>query len=117
MVLSTIVAVLLTIVNWLLLVSADSVTVTRTKPIYWALLLPFAYWAVQLAAYVPWALRWLGAVRLSAPVVCCLCVVANAWTGAPTMTGSVVLFGLCLGATLSGHYALRGSLLEGPDRP
>ena len=31
----------------------------RSTPLFWALLLPFAWWAASLANYTPWAVRVL----------------------------------------------------------
>jgi hypothetical protein len=112
-VLGAIAAMLTAVVIWLLVLSDASPAETRGRPVYWVTMVPLAYWAIQLAAYTPWTLRWLRVARTAAPILAALGVGAAVWTGSPVLTVTAVLFGVCLAATCTGALALRGSLLDG----
>lgn len=68
------------------------------------------YWAIQLPAYTPWALRLLRVAQATAPILAGLGVGWAIWTGSAGQTASVVLFGICLAASLACDVAVRGSL-------
>jgi hypothetical protein len=111
-VLCAIAAMLCAVVIWLMLLSDDTVIVTRGRPIYWALMAPFAYWAVQLAAYERWAVRWLRTAQVLAPVIGGLGVGAAAWTGSSASLTCAALFAVSLLMTFGGAFAYRGSMLD-----
>jgi hypothetical protein len=111
-ILSAIAAMLIAVVTWLLLLSHVSAAERHREPVYWVLMLPLAFWAVQLAYYTPWTLRWLRVAQTAAPISTGLGVGWAAWTGAPGQTSIAVLLGICLAATFIGVFALRGSLLD-----
>ncbi len=111
-VLCTIAAGLLSVVVWILFLSDDAVSLTRSKAVYWALMAPFAYWAVELAAYSRWPLRWFRTAQATAPIVCGAGWIAAAIIGSPATAVSAALFGACVLATVVGAFAYHGSLLQ-----
>jgi hypothetical protein len=120
-VLAAIAAMLAAAVIWLLLLSDAAPAETRGRPVYWLIMLPLAFWAVQLASYTPWTLRWLRAAQMAAPVLAALGCGAAIWIASPALIAAGVLFGVCLAATVIGTVARRGSLLDSrrvgpPDR-
>jgi hypothetical protein len=108
-ILSAIAAMLTAVVIWLLLLSDKSPAGTRGQPVYWMLMVPLAFWAIQLASYTPWTLRRLRVAQTAAPILAGLGVGAAAWTGSPALTVTAVGLGVCLAATFTGVLALRGT--------
>jgi hypothetical protein len=111
-VLCTIMAALFSVVVWILFLSDDTVALTHGNAVYWALMAPFAYWAVQLAAYSPWPLRWFRTAQAAAPIVCCAGLIAAGMIHSPGTAVSAVLCAACALATAVGAFAYHGSLLQ-----
>ena len=87
----------------------------RASPIYWALMLPFAWWAASLANYTPWA------VRVLRPA-CGVSVVASliALVAAARQTAELVPWFLAMAVACScgvtGFFLFSGSLLAARGR-
>ena len=92
-------------------------TQARANPLYWALLLPFAWWGSGLAAFEPRAVRLLAPFTYAAPIIalCCLLIAQSrglAWTPWAVATVASVL------AAVGSRWSYAYSLLrrEGPSR-
>jgi len=109
-VLSAIAAMLLAAVAVVLVLTGG--TQGRGTALYWLVMLPLAYWATQLAAYAPTALRWLRATTWLAPFLSGAALGLSLRFAPPATAACGVLFAACAVATAISLFAFRGSLLE-----
>ena len=82
----------------------------RANPMYWALLLPFAWWAESLANYTPWATRHLRSASVVAVVTAIVSLAAASRSGAD-QTPWLIAAGITLGAASAGLLLYPNSLL------
>ena len=89
----------------------------RANPLYWLLLVPFAWWGSSLAYYEPWAVRLFGPVLIGSPLLATAVFVA-AYRQGENVTPSVVALAVSIMCSVGAAWAYRGSLLrrEGPAR-
>lgn len=89
----------------------------RTNPLYWALLLPVAWWGTAISSFSPWAARTMRPAAIVIPLVCVVVLLFVIQSGGALALTLVALLiavagsGICL-------LSLPRSLLqrEGPDR-
>jgi hypothetical protein len=114
-VLSAIAAVLVAIVAWFLIAfTNDTVADTRAAPAYWIVMLPFAYWAVQLASYADRPIQWLRPTLYGAPAVAGAALGVAIWNDLSVVKDCAALSAICLVATATGICFFRGSMIN-PD--
>lgn len=82
----------------------------RANPVYWALLLPFAWWAASLANYTPWATRHLRSAGVVAVVTAIVSLAAASRSGAD-QTPWLIAAGIAMGAATAGLLLYPNSLL------
>ncbi len=82
----------------------------RTSPLYWALLLPFAWWAASLAAYNPWATRTLRPAAAIAALTT-LAALAAATATQPTITPWLIATTIAIPAALAAVLLYPTTLL------
>ncbi len=82
----------------------------RANPLYWALLLPFAWWAAALAAYAPWATRTLRPAAAIAALTT-LATLATATATQPDITPWLIATGIATPSALAAASLYPKSLL------
>ena len=89
----------------------------RASPLYWLLMLPFAWWAASLAAYEPGATKGLRPAILLAPTLACGALGVAWMQGRDVRLWCLSAVAACVGAGL-GFFFYQRSLLkqEGPAR-
>ena len=89
----------------------------RGNPVYWALLLPFGWWGVELANYTPRTAWTLAPALVVGPAVALACAAVSLWSG-QDWTPLLAVFGLSALFAVLGAVFYRRSLLrrEGPAR-
>lgn len=89
----------------------------RGNPLYWLMMLPFAWWAVSLASYEPTPVRLLKPAQVLAPLVA-IASAATATRMGEDPTPFWVATAVSAVAAVTGWLLYRGSMLEreGPAR-
>lgn len=87
----------------------------RSSPLYWALMLPFAWWAASLANYAPWAVRVLrpAAVLTIVASLLALMVAAGQTTA---LVPWIVAAAVAVSCGTAGVFLFPGSLLSNRGR-
>lgn len=89
----------------------------RASPLYWGLLIPFAWWASGLGAYKPRAVRTLRPALVLAPALAAGTLVAVLWRGEEPTTWIIACAVSFAGAMASAVLYDRSMLKhEGPAR-
>lgn len=111
-ILATIMSNLFTLVSWIILLFSGSVFETRKNPFYLAFMLPFVYWAVQLASYAPGPVRFLKTAIFLGPALGALALATAYWKNETEISAWIVLFSGGVIFTMISALAMRGSFLE-----
>ena len=82
----------------------------RSNPLYWALILPFAWWAASLANYTPWAVNTLRTAAVVATLIALASLAAAAATQ-PHVTPWVVAAVIAAPCATVGAYLYPRTLL------
>jgi cytochrome bd-type quinol oxidase subunit 2 len=88
----------------------------RANPIYWVLLLPFAWWAASLANYAAWAVKTLRPANAAATLISFLCAVFAAHS-TPDPTLWLVASAITVIGAFAATLLFPGSLLARRMRP
>lgn len=105
------------IVALVVLVVGGSQMQARGNPLYWALLVPFAWWGSSLAYYEPWAVRLLKPSLVGWPLLA-TAVLVMAYRRQESETATAVSLAISVVCSICAASAYRNSLLrcEGPAR-
>ena len=82
----------------------------RSSPIYWVLMLPFAWWAASLASYTPWAVRTLRPAAI-AFIVASLIALVLATRQNTSLTPWIVAAAVAIACAATGMALFPSSLL------
>ncbi len=99
-----IVAALVAILAAIGILLGSSRNTDRSNPLYWALILPFAWWAASLANYTPWAVNTLRIAAVVATLIALASLAAAAatqphvtpWVFAAVIAAPCATVGACL---------------------
>ena len=112
-----IVAGLVSLVALIGLLIPGSQAASRGSPLYWALLIPFAWWGSSLGGFEPRAMRLFTPSLLLWPFVAAASL-AKAWSDGEGSTAWVIALIACSACSIGAAWLYRGSVLqrEGPAR-
>ncbi len=86
----------------------------RANPVYWALILPFAWWAASLANYTPWAVNSLRPAALVATLIA-LASLAAALATQSDVTPWIIAASVAAPCAIAGAYLYPRTLLARPQ--
>ncbi len=90
-------------------------TADRSSPLYWALMLPFAWWAASLANYTKWAVRSLRPAAVAAIFGSLLALALALYQNATPMPWLIAAVVATSGGA-AGLWLFSGSLLSSRGR-
>ncbi|MDZ5650421.1 hypothetical protein [Nitrospirillum sp. BR 11828] len=106
------------LLSWLNVLFTGPLPQTRGNPLYWALMIPCAWWASDLTRFRPGAVIVMRLMFILAPLLASAALLQMNNTRPDEIVAPAVLFALACTTAAAGALCYRRSLLrrEGPSR-
>lgn len=106
------------LLSWLNVLFTGPLPQTHGNPLYWALMIPCAWWASDLTRFRPGAVIVMRLMFILAPLLASIALLQSKDTRPDAILAPAVLFALAYTMAAAGALCYRRSLLrrEGPSR-
>ncbi|TWB43281.1 hypothetical protein [Nitrospirillum pindoramense] len=106
------------LLSWLNVLFTGPLPQTRGNPLYWALMIPCAWWASDLTRFRPGAVIVMRFMFIMAPLLASITLLQSEDTRPDSILAPAILFALACTMATVGALCYRRSLLrrEGPSR-